>query len=365
VLENQDFRTAQEIRATGNPPALELLSPSQVSQWVLEEELKPVIIRRRGWRRRLAMLLLSIALAIPVGAAIFAPYVYAELYSIEEPHVVVGAGSPVLAKGEMVDDYWAVQKIDDATYAIGEPRYYQGNYAYLLLGKKRALLFDAGSGTRDISHVIAELTRLPVTVIPSHLHYDHLGGIEPFASVAMIDIPETRADAAGGRLEVGRYDFLGFIDGREPPYLRVTEWLKPGARIDLGGRTVTLLHTPGHTAQSASLYDPAGHRLFSGDFIYPTTLYASLPGGSLAAYQRTASWLLRALPEDTTIWAAHCCRIGEKISAPWLTMTDMRELDRTLREVQAGRARSTGFYPRIFPVDPQLTLATGFPWNNR
>lgn len=365
MRENQEFRPTEEVRAPGAVPAIGLFSPSEVSQWVLSEELKPAVTRRRGRLLWLGLALLAFAVAIPVMAAIFAPYVYAELYSFEEPHSIVSAGTPTLAKGEMVDDYWAVEKLDDATFAIGEPRYYQGNYVYLLLGKKRALLFDSGSGTRDISHVVAELTKLPVTVIPSHLHYDHLGGIEPFSSVAMIDIPETRAAVTDGRLQVGRYGYLGFIDGREPPYVRVTEWLKPDTRIDLGGRVVQLLHTPGHTPESASLYDPATHRLFSGDFIYPTTLYASLPGGSLSDYQRSASRLLGILPADTRIWAAHCCRIGEKAAAPWLTMADMHDLDRTLRDVRAGRAESAGFYPRMFMVDHQLTLATGFPWNNR
>jgi glyoxylase-like metal-dependent hydrolase (beta-lactamase superfamily II) len=364
VLENQDFRPTQENRAPGSLSALDLLSPSEVSQWVLEEDLKPAVTPWR-WRRWLGALLIAIALAIPAAAAVFAPYVYAELYSREEPHAIIAPGMPALAKGEMVDDYWAVQKLDGATYAIGEPRYYQGNYAYLLLGRKRALLFDSGSGTRDISPVVAELTKLPVTVIPSHLHYDHLGGIEPFSSVAMVDLPETRAAVVDGRLEVGRYDYLGFIDGRQPPYVRVTQWLKPGARIDLGGRIVQLIHTPGHTSLSVSLFDPARRQLFSGDFIYPTTLYASLPGGSLSAYQQTASRLLATLPADTTIWSAHCCRIGEQISAPWLTMTDLRDLDRTLRAIEAGQAHATGFYPRIYPVNREMTLATGFPWNNR
>jgi glyoxylase-like metal-dependent hydrolase (beta-lactamase superfamily II) len=363
VLENQDFRTAQEIRALDGQLPFEALSPSQASQWVLEDGAKPVAPRRRI-RRWLVPLLVTLDAIAVAAATILAPYVYAELYSSEEPHAIMTAGQPVLAKGEMVDDYWAVQKLDDATYAIGEPRYYQGNYAYLLVGTKRALLFDSGSGTRDISSVLAQLTKLPVTVIPSHLHYDHLGGIEPFSSVAMIDLPETRAAVVDGRFEVGRYDYLGFIDRRQPPYVRVTQWLKPGARIDLGGRVVELIHTPGHTAQSVSLFDPAGHQLFSGDFIYPTTLYASLPGGSLSAYQQTASRLLATLPADTKIWAAHCCRVGETVSAPWLTMADLRDLNATLRAVRSGQAHGTGFYPRIYPVNRQMTLATGFSWNN-
>jgi hypothetical protein len=46
-------------------------------------------------------------------------------------------------------------------------------------------------------------------------------------------------------------------------------------------------------------------------------------------------------------------------------MTDLRDLDAALTAIQSGESRSTGFFPRRFPVNRQMTLATGFPWNNR
>jgi len=55
--------------------------------------------------------------------------------------------------------------------------------------------------------VVANLTKLPVTVIVSHLHFDHLGGIGPFGHVAMIDLPETRADVSGGFFRPSRYEY--------------------------------------------------------------------------------------------------------------------------------------------------------------
>ena len=57
------------------------------------------------------------------------------------------------------DDYFLVKQLDDRTYAIGEPRYYQQNFSYLIMGSERAVLFDAGPGYRDIRGVAESLTR--------------------------------------------------------------------------------------------------------------------------------------------------------------------------------------------------------------
>jgi hydroxyacylglutathione hydrolase len=298
-------------------------------------------------------------------AALYAPYVDGESARCLNPHSIVDAAPVKIAKVEMVDDYFAVENLGEGTFAIGEPRYYQQNYSYLILGTTRALLFDAGSGTRDISGVVGRLTKLPVTVIVSHLHYDHFGGIGPFEHVAMIDQPENRADVSGAFFRPKRYEYMGLIDGLAAPSVRVGEWLMPRSNIDLGGRSIQVLSTPGHTPTSVALFDAQTKRLFIGDFIYPTTLYAFLPGASLSAYQATARILLEILPADAVLWTAHCCRRNEGVSAPWLSIKDLRDLDVALTGVRAGQGQARGFYPRVYPVNEEMTLATGFPWNNR
>jgi hydroxyacylglutathione hydrolase len=319
-------------------------------------------LRRRGKGAAIIVGLFFFGILV---AALMAPYVDSELAVWLEPHAIVDSAPAQLAKGRMVDDYFAVEDLGDGTFAIGEPRYYQENYSYLIIGQSRAVLFDCGSGTRDISGVVANLTKLPITVIVSHLHYDHLGGIGPFGHVAMIDLPETRADVSGVLFTPGRYEYMGFFDGRVAPSFRVGEWLAPNTMIDLGGRALRLLSTPGHTPSSVALFDAPNRRLFIGDFIYPTTLYAFLPGASLSAYQATARMLLGTLPTDTVLWTAHCCRKNEGVSAPWLSMRDLRDLDTALTTVRAGQSKAVGFYPRVFPVNDEMTLAAGFSWNNR
>jgi hydroxyacylglutathione hydrolase len=73
----------------------------------------------------LGVLFLSLALA-----AFFAPYIDGELAVWLEPHAIVDPVPVKISKGEMVDDYFAVEDLGEGTFAIGEPRYYQQNYSY-------------------------------------------------------------------------------------------------------------------------------------------------------------------------------------------------------------------------------------------
>ena len=321
---------------------------------------------RTGRMLRKAIGFAAVAGVLLIGAVLaLAPYVFAEIAGRIEPHAIIMPAPAVLARGTMVDDYWAVERLNAGTIAIGEPRYYQQNYSYLVLGTKRALLFDAGSGTRDILPVVKGLTSLPVTVVPSHLHYDHVGGITRFNDIALIDLPATRADVRDGAVTPTRYEFVGLIDQLDPPRFRVSHWIRPGSWIDLGGRRLQVLHTPGHTPTSAALFDPGQAQFFAGDFIYPGPLYAQLPGASRSAYRSTTDALLASLPRDTTIWSAHCCRPGEGIRAPRLDVGDLAALRTALDRFSAGQLPAHGFYPRKFTVNGRMEFFTGFAWNNQ
>jgi len=312
-------------------------------------------------------LLCAIAAAVVIVAiaAWFAPYIYAEyLFEVYggKPHALPIPAEPVA--GRWFDDYFVVETIDPTTFAIGEPRYYQGNYSYLILGAKRAILFDAGTGLKDITPVVRSVTQLPVTVIASHLHFDHVGALGRLDKTAVIDEPALRARAADSRLTLRRYEFLGFADRLPNPTIRIDEWWLPGSTIDLGDRQLRVLATPGHTPTSVSLYDDRRHELFAGDFIYPGELYAFLPGASRSDYLATTKLLLATIDPRTQIFAAHMQDSPAPPRAPVLEVADLLALAQVLTSIQEGNAASRGFYPRIFPVRGSITFATGWPWNN-
>jgi len=296
--------------------------------------------------------------------ALLAPYVCAE-YALRRHGDLVGPPPTQQIRGRWFDDYFLIENIDDTTFAIGEPRYYQGNYSYLLIGSDRAVLFDAGTGNRDILPVVRSLTSLPVTVLPSHLHFDHVGALGRFDRTALLDVDSLKHRARDGHLTLGRYEFLGFADSLPARRFAVDEWWSPGTSIDLGGREIRVLSTPGHTPTSASLYDAKRRQLFAGDFIYPGQLYAFLPGASRSAYLSTTRRLLAMLDPTTPLYTAHMADDASLVSAPVLKVSDLRALEAALVKIEAGESTPTGFYPRIFPVQGLMTFATGFAWNNR
>ncbi len=100
------------------------------------------------------------------------------------------------------DDWFQVYRVGDGVFAICEPFQFQEVISYLILGAKGALLFDTGLGIGKIRPVVERLTPLPVTVINSHTHFDHVGGNADFERILAMDTAYTRANARGFSHEV-------------------------------------------------------------------------------------------------------------------------------------------------------------------
>lgn len=237
--------------------------------------------------------------------------------------------APALADGPgaiATDGYFDVERIDRETYAIREPRYWQRNVSYVLKGETRAILFDSGSGTRNIRFVAHSVTHNPMTVVASHLHYDHIGSHNQFEQVAMIDLPETRAATSDNWYSPPILTSLWPF----APGFHVTQWWKPGDAIDLGGRVIDVVHIPGHTGDSIALVDRARGYAFVGDHLFGGPLLANLPGSDLSAYLQSTRHLLRDFPEIRTVFGAH-----EKSRLP---RASLEALEQTLLAIQEKRA---------------------------
>jgi glyoxylase-like metal-dependent hydrolase (beta-lactamase superfamily II) len=245
-----------------------------------------------------------------------------------------------------VDDGWfEVYRVAPQTLAIYEPHQSEETISYLILGRERALLFDTGMGIGDLKALIAGLTKLPVVVLNSHTHDDHVGNNWQFDTVFGMDTSFTRESAKGSKADAQAEVAPGEVCGKLPkgfdraayatrPWT-VSKWMHDGDRIDLGGRTLEILATPGHTPDAICLFDRANGLLFTGDTYYPGTVWIYRPETDLAAYGRSVRRLAALEPEVKLVLGAH----NVPVAAPAVLRELAAAFEKVERhEVQAKRA---------------------------
>ncbi|MEE4236913.1 MAG: MBL fold metallo-hydrolase [Anderseniella sp.] len=244
-----------------------------------------------------------------------------------------------LADGlEWEDGWFATGQLDGDTLAIGEPAYHQRNWSYLIRDGGEALLFDTGSGRRPIAPLVARRSRgAQVTAFPSHMHFDHLGNINAFGPVMVADLPMLRACETDGRLTPADDMFLGHYEDLAVPTFEVGRWARPGETISVGSRRLKVIHTPGHSPDSVSLWEPDRNRLYAADFIYRGALYAQTPGASLTQYRETCRQLLETTPETVEIVCAHGRPVGGLDEVPVVRYADLLDVHDVLSELLAGK----------------------------
>lgn len=174
--------------------------------------------------------------------------------------------------------WFTVEKIDDNTYAISEYHHWEQVHSYLLLGADQALLIDTGLGVAPMRPVVEALTKLPVQVVTTHVHWDHIGGHGEFDQRAVHALEAPWLNGAFPLPpQVVRNNLTrepcSFPPGFSPDTYRVfqgipTRILQDGDRIELGIRSLVALHTPGHSPGHLCFFEPKRGWLFTGDLAY-------------------------------------------------------------------------------------------------
>lgn len=143
----------------------------------------------------------------------------------------------------------------------------------LVTGNEKALVFDTGSGIDDIYTSVRQITKLPLVVINSHGHFDHIGGNARFDTVYMhqddfVILKSYTADL----LDRWRRDLVP--DKGNPPLSSGTvQWENMKAldfdTLNLGGLECRILSLKGHTRGSIGIWIPRLRLLLSGDALTP------------------------------------------------------------------------------------------------
>lgn len=220
-----------------------------------------------------------------------------------------------------MENWFTIETIDDATFAISEYKHWEETHCYLLCGSEKAILIDTGLGIANIKKIVDSLTSLPITVITTHVHWDHIGGHKYFpdfyAHKEELDwlsggFPltiETVRDMVVDRCELPEgYDVSSYEMFRGNP----AKVLTGGEKIDIGGRIIEVCHTPGHSPGHMCFWEPERGYLFTGDLIYKDTLFAYYPSTDPQAYLSSLE-KMALLPVERVFPAHHSLNIEPEI----------------------------------------------------
>lgn len=239
------------------------------------------------------------------------------------------------------DPWFEVYRIRPGVFAIYEPHQSEEIISYLITGKRTALLFDTGMGISDIKATAQQLTKLPIAVLNSHTHNDHVGDNWRFTEIYGMDTDFTRTNARGSREDAQAEIAPGEICGPLPagfdrtayqtkPF-HITRWLHDGNTIDLGERVLQVLATPGHTPDSISLFDSKNGLLFTGDTYYPGPIFLYRPETDLDAYARSLQKMIALGSRVGLLLPAH----NVPVAAP----ADLGRALHAMEQVRSGQVR--------------------------
>lgn len=155
---------------------------------------------------------------------------------------------------------YVIRPVDQDTYLLCE---YAGTCSYLLVGSKKALLIDTGCGCGNLQETVRSVTDRELIVVNSHGHLDHVGANYYFPKVWIMREDEALMYQSSSR-ETKDRQMRRYLTGLDAdfdqteleriiaaPQVKETAYLKDGMLFELGGRTIEVIQTPGHTAAPA------------------------------------------------------------------------------------------------------------------
>jgi glyoxylase-like metal-dependent hydrolase (beta-lactamase superfamily II) len=237
-------------------------------------------------------------------------------------------------------NWFEIYKVKEDIYAIYEPFQYEEALCTLILGEEKAFLIDTGCGIGNIRKAVEEITDLPVMVVNSHAHNDHIAQNYLFDEVAMLDHPWSHEAEKGlPNSEMAHLIAEGMLWKELPedfdaenyivPGFKVTHWFKEGDILDLGNRTLEVIYTPGHTPDCVCFLDREDRLLFTGDMFYTGGIYTYLNGGDIPTFISSYLKMLEHYDEFDYLMPSH--------NEPWVEKTLLKDVFKAVVDIAEGR----------------------------
>jgi glyoxylase-like metal-dependent hydrolase (beta-lactamase superfamily II) len=176
-----------------------------------------------------------------------------------------------------------------------------------IIGSRRrgeACVIDPGDEPDEILALARDLGVSITRIVASHAHLDHIMAVRPVVETTSAPFLLHEADLDIARaMPISARQWLG---RDEPPPPTPDGFPADGDDLELAGVTLKVLHTPGHTPGSISLYVPEAGLLFSGDTLFRESIgRTDLPGGNGAQIARSIVDRLYVLPDETRVLPGH------------------------------------------------------------
>jgi glyoxylase-like metal-dependent hydrolase (beta-lactamase superfamily II) len=264
-----------------------------------------------------------------------------------------------------MSDWYYTRKVGPGVWMIGEPQHV---YSWLIEGSDRAVLLDTGMGIEPIRPVAESLTDRPISVVNTHYHFDHIGGNWEFDDISIHEIGapfigeriprevfdayldyanrQLEAAVATRPLDTEFFWLLGpecdprpFPAGWDPGSWDIkpttaTTTLRDGDAVELGDRTLKVIHAPGHSPDGICLLEEKTGLLFAGDSSNAGPLYAHFPDSDLEDLAASAH---RLADLGDAVRVAFFCHYGRPVAEPDL----FEEIATGLDQVLAGEVTAT------------------------
>ena len=168
---------------------------------------------------------------------------------------------------------------------------------------REAIVIDPGDDVSQILELLAKHGLRVKAIVITHAHIDHIGGAQELKRITKAPVYMNLNDAGLQAMMATQAAWLGVPT---PESVEIDAPLNDGATLQLGQTEFHVLHTPGHTQGSISLWIPSERKLVAGDTLFAGSIgRTDLPGGDGRQILRSIHQKLLPLPEETTVIPGH------------------------------------------------------------
>ena len=168
---------------------------------------------------------------------------------------------------------------------------------------KEAIVIDPAHHGDRIYNAIEQNGYKVKYIIITHSHIDHIMGLDYL-------FEKTGAIVCAGEIDADSINdneaCLATLFSTHAPKTMVQKRLRDNDELELAGKKIIIIHTPGHTPGGVCIYIPDENILFSGDTLFNMSVgRCDFPGGSMKSLCESIKTKLFALPGKTIVYPGH------------------------------------------------------------